>query len=102
VVKVAMTGQLASAKYLFEVVGLYPATEQTAAGPGENSLADTLLARMGLPLEPVICDEDAVPAVSASHPKGIRIETAAPHVEAEAVEGEHPEEQSPVAAESAE
>src|SRR5277367_3795162 len=30
VIKVALTGQLATAKYLFEAVGLYPATEQTA------------------------------------------------------------------------
>jgi hypothetical protein len=63
VIKVAMTGQLATAKYLFEAVGLYPATEETTVRPIETSLAHTLLTRMGLPLEPVICDEDAGPAV---------------------------------------
>ena len=52
VIKVAKTGQLASAKYLFEVVGLYPATEETKAKPQEDSLALTLLRRMGLPTEP--------------------------------------------------
>src|ERR1039457_875032 len=31
------TGQLASAKYLFEAIGLYPATEQTAATPVAGS-----------------------------------------------------------------
>jgi hypothetical protein len=67
VIKVALTGQLATAKYLFEAVGLYPPTEETTAVPIETSLAHTLLTRMGLPLEPVIRDEDSVPAaVSAA------------------------------------
>ena len=48
------TGQLASAKYLFEAIGLYPATEQTATTPVAGSLAFTLLKRMGLPTEPMI------------------------------------------------
>jgi hypothetical protein len=61
VIKVALTGQLATAKYLFEAVGLYPATEQTMTRPIETSLAHTLLTRMGLPLEPVICDEESAP-----------------------------------------
>jgi hypothetical protein len=65
VIKVALTGQLATAKYLFEAVGLYPATEQTMARPIETSLAHTLLTRMGLPLEPVICDEESAPAVKS-------------------------------------
>jgi hypothetical protein len=62
-IDVAKTGQLAAAKYLFEVVGLYPATEQTAARAVDKSLAHTLLTRLGLPLEPVITDEEMVPAV---------------------------------------
>jgi hypothetical protein len=44
----AEQGEVAPAKYLFEMVGLYPATEETAAKP-EDSLAYTLLQRMGLP-----------------------------------------------------
>jgi len=44
------TGQLALAKYLFEVVGLYPASEQTAGQPKEESLAQILLRRLGLPV----------------------------------------------------
>lgn len=67
VIKVAKTGQLAQVKYLFEVAGLYPATEGTAATqPQEGSLAHTLLRRMGLPLEPVIRDEDVEPAAAAA------------------------------------
>jgi len=58
VIKVALTGQLATAKYLFEAIGLYPATEQTLASPVVGSLAHTLLKRMGLPTEPVNCEDD--------------------------------------------
>jgi len=65
VIKVALTGQLATAKYLFEAVGLYPPTEQTVAPPIETSLAHTLLTRMGLPLTPLVSDEE-VPAVSTN------------------------------------
>jgi len=63
VIKVALTGQLATAKYLFEAVGLYPATEQTAARPIETTLAHTLLTRMGLPLDPVVRDGELVEVV---------------------------------------
>ena len=62
VIKVALTGQLATAKYLFEAVGLYPPMEQTEVRPIETTMAHQLLARMGLPLEPVVCDEDETPA----------------------------------------
>ncbi|MGC2272230.1 MAG: hypothetical protein WA539_09610 [Candidatus Sulfotelmatobacter sp.] len=68
VIKVAKTGQLASAKYLFEAVGLYPPTEETAAKP-DHSLAHTLLHRMGLPTEQLICDEDTPIAVVRSDAK---------------------------------
>ena len=61
VIKVAKTGQLASAKYLFEAVGLYPATEETAPTQVVGSLAHTLLTRMGLPTDPVVRDEDEPP-----------------------------------------
>jgi hypothetical protein len=54
------TGQLASARYLFEAVGLYPANEQTER-PIETTMAHQLLTRMGIPLEPVVYDEDAEP-----------------------------------------
>jgi hypothetical protein len=63
VIKVALTGQLATARYLFEAVGLYPATEQTAVRPIETTLAHTLLTRMGLPLDPVVCDGELVEIV---------------------------------------
>ncbi|MFZ1005301.1 MAG: hypothetical protein WAN65_00585 [Candidatus Sulfotelmatobacter sp.] len=53
----ALAGELAPAKYLFEMAGLYPAMEKTeAANPEEESLAHVLLKKMGLPIEPVIKD----------------------------------------------
>lgn len=61
VITVAKTGQLATAKYLFEAVGLYPATEETAPTQVVGSLAHTLLTRMGLPTDPVVRDEDEPP-----------------------------------------
>jgi hypothetical protein len=69
VIEVAKSGQLAPAKYLFEAAGIYPVTEQMAMRPIETSLAHTLLTRMGLPLEPVICDEDPFPAGLTSDAK---------------------------------
>jgi hypothetical protein len=61
---VAKAGQLASVKYLFEVAGLYPATEEAAAMLPENSLVHTLLRRMGQPTESATCtgDQAATPA----------------------------------------
>jgi hypothetical protein len=55
-ISVAEAGQLAPAKYLFEVAGLYPATEET--GPRENSLAYVLLKRLGLPTEPMTREKE--------------------------------------------
>jgi hypothetical protein len=71
VIEVAKTGQLASAKYLFEAVGLYPATEETKAKPPEDSLAFTLLRRMGLPTEPVISDDEVFPSPVATDFRGM-------------------------------
>jgi hypothetical protein len=51
-IKAAETGKLAEAKYLFEMIGLHPATHEAEFRP-ENSLAYRLLKRLGLPTEPV-------------------------------------------------
>jgi hypothetical protein len=53
-------GQLAPVKYLFEVSGLYPAAEGTEAKPEQNSLANFLLNKLGIPVVPVVVDEDEV------------------------------------------
>ncbi len=101
VIEVAKTGQLASARYLFEAAGIYPATEQTAMRPIETSLAHTLLTRMGLPLEPVICGEDPVPVRLTSEGKDAT-ETARPMVVEEVTEGECAEGAGPVLVENEE
>jgi len=44
----AHKGHFGAMKYLFEIVGLYPAGD-AEAGPNDNSLARTLLHRLGLP-----------------------------------------------------
>jgi hypothetical protein len=87
------TGQLASAKYLFEAVGLYPATEQTEPiSPVKGSLAHTLLTRMGLPTEPVVCDDDEAPVGLMNDVKAVKAETT-PGVEqgVETERGDEPE-----------
>jgi hypothetical protein len=81
VIKVALTGQLATAKYLFEAIGLYPATEITAPTPVVGSLAHTLLKRMGLPTEPVICEEEEAVVGLVNDVKGVKAETASPTLE---------------------
>jgi hypothetical protein len=101
VIEAAKKGQLTSARYLFEAAGIYPATEQTAMRPIETSLAHTLLTRMGLPLDPVICSEDPVPALLKSDAKG-STETARPMVVEEVPEGERVKDAGPVLVETEE
>ena len=70
----AEDGELAHSKYLFEMAGVYPAAEGAAKPPEEESLAKTLLQRMGLPTTPVVQDESGetqalpAPAVAAVQP----------------------------------
>jgi len=46
-------GHYSAMKYLFEMIGLYPAATQEET-QGEDSLARTLLRRLGLPEEPML------------------------------------------------
>jgi len=57
VIEAAKSGQLAPAKYLFEAVGLYPPIEETEE-PEDESLAFTLLQRMGVTAKPINYEED--------------------------------------------
>jgi hypothetical protein len=92
VIEVAKTtGQLASAKYLFEAVGLYPASVPSEARPLETTIAHQLLTKMGIPLEPVVEDEEVVETKTAS--AGSK-PVAAVHEELAEMDGEedpHPE-----------
>lgn len=55
----AMTGQLAPAKYLFEVAGVYPpATDAEQGNASEDCFAKTLMHRLNLPDEPIAHDEE--------------------------------------------
>jgi hypothetical protein len=88
------TGQLASAKYLFEAVGLYPVSEQEAGEPKEDSLAQILLKRMGLLIEPVRGEGDKIAAGLAGGEKNTSCQnipmTVGEGVAAPRGEGEQP------------
>jgi hypothetical protein len=73
IIKVAETGQLAPAKYLFEAVGLYPPGPE--APKPEESLAYSLLKRMGLQPEGEIseaAEKDKIREGAASDDKHSR------------------------------
>lgn len=67
VMEQAMTGQLAPAKFLFEVAAIYPAsTDGSEATTDEECLAKTLLDRLDIPDKPVGRDEEDEPASPAT------------------------------------
>jgi hypothetical protein len=49
----AKDGNLAAAKYLFEMAGVYPIYENGSSEIEEGSLAEMLLKHLGIPIEPV-------------------------------------------------
>ena len=69
-IEAAKDGQVAPAKFLFEVVGLYPATDEAGEGLEKNSLAHLLLERLGLSSEPVTGEEEPVEATKAEAVRG--------------------------------
>jgi hypothetical protein len=58
VMEAGKTGQLAPVKYLFEVTGLYPATESSENKPDKESLAHTLMRNLKLPESPIVNEDD--------------------------------------------
>jgi hypothetical protein len=61
VVDDAKKGQLATVKYLFEVIGVYPrvSDDENANKPEEDTLARRLIQRLGLPEGPLpSCEDD--------------------------------------------
>jgi hypothetical protein len=57
VVEKASRGELAPTRYLLEMAGVYPlSTDGSIPSENEESLAATLLTKLGVPLEPVIHD----------------------------------------------
>jgi hypothetical protein len=64
IVDEAMKGQLAHAKYALESGGIFPAGESDPILPEEDSLAMTLLKRLGLQEKPVVGLEESQVSVS--------------------------------------
>jgi hypothetical protein len=65
----AMTGQLAPAKYLFEMAEIYPqATDGSHSTVDEECLAETLLRRLDISEDPVVRDEEDPPQAAAEKP----------------------------------
>jgi hypothetical protein len=65
VIRQGQAGQLAPVKYLLEAAGVFPAAPESDEGKLEqDSLARTLLRRMGLPEDPVVpAEEEAQPVL---------------------------------------
>jgi hypothetical protein len=57
VMEAGKAGQLAPVKYLFEVSGLYPASEGSASGMDQEVLARTLMRGLNLPETPMECED---------------------------------------------
>jgi hypothetical protein len=58
VIEEAKKGQLGPMKYLFEMANIFPqADDGSQASAEEESLAETLLNRLGIPTHPVVADE---------------------------------------------
>lgn len=64
----AMKGNLPAAKYLFEMAGVYPVSEQAGNGIEEGSIAETLLKYLGLPTTLKSDDEPPTLAESSDEP----------------------------------
>jgi hypothetical protein len=64
VVGQAKTGQLAPAKYLFEMASIFPAlTDGSFSTAHEESMAETLMRRLDLPDKPIAKDDEDEPRV---------------------------------------
>jgi hypothetical protein len=79
----AMQGELAPAKYLLEMAGVYPpVTDGSMSSSDEDCLAKTLLHRLNLPEEPIKQDEDdepvVIPARSSGSEAGLEVPEAKP------------------------
>ena len=67
VMEQAMAGQLAPAKFLFEMAEIFPlSTDGSHATENEDSLARTLLNRLDIPDEPIARDEEEAPKAATS------------------------------------
>jgi hypothetical protein len=73
VVEAGKTGQLAPVKYLFEVSGLYPASESSGSGADQEVLARTLMRGLNLP-ETLVVSEDGEEAGLSMHDAAAKVD----------------------------
>jgi hypothetical protein len=69
VMEQAMTGQLAPAKFLFEMAAIYPpSTDGSETTQDEDCFAKSLMDRLGLPDKPITLDEEEDEGVKSANP----------------------------------
>ena len=69
VMEQAMTGQLAPAKFLFEMAAIYPpSTDGSETTKDEDCFAKSLMDRLGLPDTPIALDDEEDEAVKSANP----------------------------------
>jgi hypothetical protein len=69
VMEQAMTGQLAPAKFLFEMAAIYPpSTDGSETTQDEDCFAKSLMDRLGLPDKPIALDEEEDEGVKSADP----------------------------------
>lgn len=95
----AMTGQLAPAKYLFEMAAIYPpSTDGSESSKEEECFAKTLMDRLNLPDKPIALDEEDEGIMKSASPPaagdeeetgGKESEECEPGSEAAGGEGKH-------------
>lgn len=84
VVEEGEKGRLLDVKYLFEVANIYPPpADGSQVSDREESLAETLLDRLGIPKDPVVADElakeDVVTAVEEDEEEDVESEAEVGH-----------------------
>jgi len=83
----ALKGQLAPARFLFEVAGVYPAvTDGEQATEEEDCLAKTLLDRLNIPTKPAH-EEDEEPAATGDGDEEMKTEGASDKAGSEKADG---------------
>jgi hypothetical protein len=81
VIAQAMNGELAPAKYLFEMAGVYPpATDGTQSTTEEDCLARTLMDRLRPPQKPAAMEAESVDATAGDEDKASGESSADPDV----------------------
>ena len=69
VMEQAMTGQLAPAKFLFEMAAIFPpSTDGSETTQDEDCFAKSLMDRLGLPDKPIALDEEEDEGVKSADP----------------------------------